>query len=50
MSRVVLIGPVCSGKSTLARLIADRLGVGWVDADDDADSILSEVGRGFDEL
>jgi shikimate kinase len=28
-----LIGPRCSGKSTIARLLADRLGWGWVDAD-----------------
>ncbi|MFO0842061.1 MAG: shikimate kinase [Gemmataceae bacterium] len=32
-SRVVLIGPRGSGKTTVARLLAGRLGVAWYDAD-----------------
>lgn len=47
---VGLIGPVCSGKSTLAPLIADRLGVPWVDVDEVADGYLEEVNKGRDEL
>ncbi|MEV5988181.1 shikimate kinase [Streptomyces sp. NPDC052051] len=39
---VVLIGPMGVGKSTVGRLIAERLGVGYRDTDDD---IMAEQGR-----
>ena len=48
--QVVLIGPVCAGKSTLLPLIADRLGRPGVDLDDVAEPYYEEVGRGRDEL
>jgi shikimate kinase len=34
VSRVFLIGPRASGKTTVARLLAERLGWGWADADE----------------
>ena len=44
--RPVLIGPVCAGKSTLAPLVAARLGVDAVDLDAVAERYYDEVGRG----
>jgi shikimate kinase len=32
--RIFLIGPRGSGKSTVAALVAERLGLGWLDADE----------------
>ncbi|MFO0927779.1 MAG: shikimate kinase [Gemmataceae bacterium] len=32
-NRLFLIGPRGSGKTTVARLLAERLGMGWLDAD-----------------
>jgi shikimate kinase len=39
---VVLVGPMGVGKSTVGRLLAERLGVGYRDTDDD---IVAEQGR-----
>jgi shikimate kinase len=36
--RVVLVGPPGSGKSTVGRLLAQRLGVGFRDTDDDIEA------------
>jgi shikimate kinase len=35
--RVVLVGPMGAGKSTVGRLLADRWGVGFRDTDDDVE-------------
>jgi shikimate kinase len=43
--RPVLIGPVCAGKSTLAPLVAARLGLEAVDLDAVAERYYEEVGR-----
>jgi hypothetical protein len=47
---VVLIGPVCTGKSTLLAPVAERLGVDAVDLDDVANAYYEEVGRGREAL
>jgi shikimate kinase len=39
---VILVGPPGSGKSTVGRLLADRLGVGFRDTDDD---IVTTAGK-----
>ncbi|WP_329215568.1 shikimate kinase [Streptomyces sp. NBC_01485] len=44
---VVLVGPMGVGKSTVGRLLADRLGVGYRDTDDD---IVAEQGRSIAEI
>src|SRR5688500_1351846 len=46
MRQVVLIGPVCVGKSTLLPFVAARLGRPYVDLDDVAEPYYEEVGRG----
>lgn len=50
MTQVVLIGPVCSGKSTLLPLIAARLDRPAVDLDDIATPYYEEVGKGWDAM
>lgn len=50
MRQVVLMGPVCAGKTTLLPLLAARLGRPAVDLDDIAEAYYAEVGRGRDEL
>ncbi|WP_346182888.1 shikimate kinase [Streptomyces osmaniensis] len=44
---VVLIGPMGVGKSTVGQLLAERLGVGYRDTDDD---IVAEQGRTIAEI
>ncbi|MGY6021059.1 shikimate kinase [Streptomyces spinosirectus] len=44
---VVLVGPMGVGKSTVGRLLAGRLGVGYRDTDDD---IVAEQGRAIAEI
>ncbi|MBL1085385.1 shikimate kinase [Streptomyces actinomycinicus] len=44
---VVLVGPMGVGKSTVGRLLAERLGVGYRDTDDD---IVAEQGREISEI
>lgn len=44
---VVLVGPMGVGKSTVGRLLAERLGVGYRDTDDD---IVAEQGRTIAEI
>ncbi|NEB05231.1 shikimate kinase [Streptomyces sp. SID13726] len=44
---VVLVGPMGVGKSTVGQLLADRLGVGYRDTDDD---IVAEQGRSIAEI
>ncbi|GAB1330737.1 shikimate kinase [Streptomyces sp. NPDC093260] len=44
---VVLVGPMGVGKSTVGRLLADRLGVGYRDTDDD---IVAEQGRAIPDI
>jgi shikimate kinase len=44
---VVLIGPMGVGKSTVGQLLAERLGVGYRDTDDD---IVGEQGRTIAEI
>ncbi|MDT0471653.1 shikimate kinase [Streptomyces sp. DSM 41014] len=44
---VVLVGPMGVGKSTVGRLLADRLGVGYRDTDDD---IVTAQGRTIAEI
>ncbi|MEO3814523.1 shikimate kinase [Sphaerisporangium sp. B11E5] len=40
--RAVLIGPPGSGKSTVGRLLADRLGVGFRDTDTDVEAVAGK--------
>jgi shikimate kinase len=42
MTKVVLIGPPGSGKSTLGRLLADRLGVAFRDTDEDVEAVAGK--------
>jgi shikimate kinase len=44
---IVLVGPMGVGKSTVGRLLADRLGVGYRDTDDD---IVAEQGRSIADI
>lgn len=44
---VVLVGPMGVGKSTVGRMLADRLGVAYRDTDDD---IVAEQGRTIAEI
>ncbi|SER17564.1 shikimate kinase [Streptomyces sp. yr375] len=44
---VVLVGPMGVGKSTVGRLLAERLAVGYRDTDDD---IVAEQGRSIAEI
>ena len=43
---IILIGPVCTGKSTLAPLLADRLEVPQVSLDQISLTYLEELGDG----
>ena len=45
--KAVLVGPMGVGKSTVGRLLAERLGVGYRDTDDD---IVREQGRSITEI
>ncbi|MGW3723926.1 3-dehydroquinate synthase [Streptomyces sp. NPDC000851] len=45
--QVVLVGPMGVGKSTVGQLLAERLGVGYRDTDDD---IVAEQGRSIAEI
>jgi shikimate kinase len=47
VSAIVLVGPMGVGKSTVGRLIAERLGAGYRDTDDD---IVAEQGRTIAEI
>lgn len=47
MPAVVLVGPMGVGKSTVGRLLADRLGVGYRDTDED---IVAAEGRTIAEI
>jgi shikimate kinase len=42
MSTVVLIGPPGSGKTTIGRLLAERLGVGFRDTDADVEAVAGK--------
>lgn len=42
MTRAVLIGPPGSGKSTLGRLVAERLGVAYRDTDADIEAVAGK--------
>ena len=44
---VVLVGPMGSGKSTVGRALAQRLGIGHVDTDDMA---ANDAGRSIPEI
>jgi shikimate kinase len=44
---VVLVGPMGVGKSTVGQLLADRLGVGYRDTDDD---IVTAEGRAISDI
>jgi 3-dehydroquinate synthase len=44
---IVLVGPMGSGKSTLGRALAARLGLGFIDVDE---RIVAEAGRSIAEL
>ncbi|MGW3265104.1 shikimate kinase [Streptomyces sp. NPDC001056] len=45
--RLVLVGPMGVGKSTVGRLLAERLGTGYRDTDDD---IVAAEGRAISEI
>ncbi|WP_329407903.1 shikimate kinase [Streptomyces sp. NBC_00704] len=45
--RVVLVGPMGVGKSTVGQLLAERLGVAYRDTDDD---IVADAGRAIAEI
>ena len=47
MTAVVLVGPMGVGKSTVGQLLAERLGVGYRDTDDD---IVAAEGRTIAEI
>lgn len=47
---LVLIGPAATGKSTVGALVADLLGVPFVDVDAVADAAYAEVGWSVDRL
>ncbi|WP_024285943.1 shikimate kinase [Cellulomonas sp. KRMCY2] len=47
---LVLVGPAAVGKSTLGALVADRLGVPFVDVDELGDQYYVEVGWSIDRL
>ncbi|GCB51092.1 shikimate kinase I [Streptomyces sp. NL15-2K] len=47
MPAVVLVGPMGVGKSTVGQLLAERLGVGYRDTDED---IVAEQGRTIAEI
>ncbi|MET7285895.1 shikimate kinase [Streptomyces sp. NPDC005573] len=47
MPAVVLVGPMGVGKSTVGRLLAERLGTGYRDTDDD---IVATAGRTIAEI
>ena len=49
-SEVVLIGPVGAGKSTVGRLVSERLGVAHVDMDDVGDRYYEAAGFPLAEL
>ncbi|GLW11852.1 shikimate kinase [Microtetraspora sp. NBRC 13810] len=42
MTRAVLIGPPGAGKSTVGRLLAERLGVAFRDTDDDVEAVAGK--------
>jgi shikimate kinase len=44
---LVLVGPMGAGKSTVGQLLAERLGVGYRDTDDD---IVAEQGRSIADI
>ncbi|MEU5363766.1 shikimate kinase [Streptomyces sp. NPDC005925] len=44
---IVVVGPMGVGKSTVGHLLAERLGVGYRDTDDD---IVSEQGRAISDI
>lgn len=50
MPQLILIGPVCAGKTTLLPLLGERLGRPVVDLDDVAEAYYEEVGRGRAQL
>lgn len=50
MRQIVLIGPVCAGKTTLLPILGERMGRPTVDLDDEAEAYYAEVGRGREEL
>lgn len=48
-NRIYLVGFMGSGKSTVARLLAEKIGYGWVDLDDEIEAIEGEpVSRIFE--
>jgi len=43
-STIILIGPMCAGKSTIARILADRLGIRRQELDSLRDGYYEEIG------